>query len=80
MSNAAEILVIILSIVLALFLVLSITLTIMLIKVTKQIRAVADNARTVSEHVANIAGNAARFSSPALISKFVFEQIKKYRK
>ncbi|MGB3023426.1 MAG: hypothetical protein WBB39_01330 [Candidatus Saccharimonadales bacterium] len=52
----------------------------MLIKVTKQIRAVADNARTVSEHVANIAGNAARFSSPALISKFVFEQIKKYRK
>lgn len=44
MSNAAEILVIILSIVLALFLILSITLTIMLIKVTKQIRAVADNA------------------------------------
>ncbi|MFZ1812534.1 MAG: hypothetical protein WAU02_03390 [Candidatus Saccharimonadales bacterium] len=79
MSNAAEILVIILSVVLAVFLILSIVLTVLLIKVTKQIRLVADNARTASEHVANIAGNAAKFSSPALIGKFVFDQVKKFR-
>ncbi len=80
MSGAAEILVIILSVFLALFLILAIVLTIILIRVTKQIRAVADNARVTSEHIANITGNAAKFSSPALIGKFVFDQIKKFRK
>ena len=80
MSDAAEILVVVLAIVLAIFLILSIVLTVLLIKVTKQIRSVADNARTVSEHVASFTGNAARFSSPALIGKFIFEQVKKYRK
>ncbi len=80
MSNAAEILVVVLAVVLSIFLILSIVLTVLLIKITKQIRAVADNARTASEHVANIAGNAARFSSPALIGKFIFEQVKKFKK
>lgn len=80
MSNAAEILVIILSIFLALFLILSIILTILLIKVTKQIKAVTNTAQNAVENMNQFAMNASKFSSPALVGKFVFDQFKKFRK
>lgn len=80
MSNAAEILVIILSVFLALFLILAIILTILLIKVTKQIRQVTNKADNVVGHLNQFAVNATKFSSPALIGKFVFDQIRRMKK
>lgn len=80
MSNAAEILVIILSVFLAVFLILPIVLTILLIKVTRQIKQVTSSAQNAVENVNQFAMNMTKFSSPALIGKFVFDQIKKFQK
>lgn len=80
MSNAAEILVVILSIFLALFLILSIVLTIFLIRITKQIKSVTSTAQNAVDNINQFAMNATKFSSPALIGKFVFDQIKKMRR
>ncbi len=80
MSNAAEILVVILSVVLAIFLILSIVLTVLLIKITKQIKQVTTTAQSAVENVNQFAMNVTKFSSPALIGKFFFDQVKKYRK
>ncbi len=79
MSNAAEILVIILSAFLALFLLLSIILTILLIKVTRQIKSVTSTAQHAVDNINQVAMNASKFSSPALIGKFVYDQIKKFK-
>jgi hypothetical protein len=80
MSNAAEILVIILSVFLGLFLLLAIVLTVLLIKVTKQIRSVTDTAQHAVDNLNNFAENAAKVTSPALLGKFVYDQFKKFRK
>ena len=80
MSNAAEILVIILSIFLALFLLLSIILTVLLIKVTKQIRSVTTTAQHAVDNISQVAMNASKLSSPALIGKLVYDQFKKFKK
>jgi len=80
MSNAAEILVIILSVFLGLFLILSIILTILLIKVTRQIRSVTTSAQNAVENINQFTVNATKFTSPALIGKFLVDQFKKARK
>ncbi|MFZ2494242.1 MAG: hypothetical protein WAW60_00520 [Candidatus Saccharimonadales bacterium] len=80
MSEAAEILVIILSIFLALFLLLATILVVILIKVSRQIKSIAESTQVTVDHIQGIAANTAKFSSPALIGKFVFDQIKKFRK
>lgn len=79
MSNASEILVIILSVFLAIFLLLSIVLTILLIRVTRQIKTVTTTAQSAVESINRVALNASKISSPAIIGKFVYEQIKKFR-
>lgn len=80
MSGAAEILVIILSVFLALFLLLAIILTVILIRVSRQIKTIAQSTQVTVDHIQGIASNAAKFSSPALIGKFVFDQVRKFRK
>ncbi len=80
MSNAAEILVIILSVFLALFLLLSIILTILLIRVTRQIRAITNSAQDTVENINEFTKNVARFSSPALVGKLILDFIKKARR
>lgn len=80
MSNAAEILVIILSVFLGLFLFLAIVLTILLIKVTRQIKSVTTTAQSTVENLNQFAMNATKVTSPALLGKFVYEQFKKFRK
>ena len=79
MSEAAELLVIILSVVLAVFLVLAITLVILLIRVTRQIKHVANSAQHAVDNVNEFTANVARFSSPALVGKFMLSQFKKFR-
>lgn len=80
MTNAAEILVIILSVFLGLFLILGIILTVLLIKVTKQIKSVTKTAESAVENINQFALNATKVSSPALVGKFLFDQIKKFKK
>ncbi len=75
-----EILVIILSIFLAIFLIVAIVLGILLIKLSVQIRRVADKAETTASHVQSFAANVTKFGSPMLIVKMVADQIKKVKK
>lgn len=75
-----QILVVILSSALALFLVLAIVLVVLLIKVTRQIKTVTTTAQSTVEHINNLAMNASKVTSPALIAKFVMDQVKKARK
>lgn len=78
--DAMQILVIILSSFLALFLLLAIALTVMVIKLTAQIRQVAATAQSVAEHVNSLAANATKFTSPVVLGKLIYNQIKKFRK
>ena len=77
--DAMQILVIILSSFLALFLILSIVLVVLLIKVTRQIKSVTSSAQNTVDHINNLAMNASKLTSPALIAKFVMDQFKKTR-
>ncbi|HEX6258181.1 MAG TPA: hypothetical protein VFZ48_01730 [Candidatus Saccharimonadales bacterium] len=77
MSEAAEILVIILSVFLALFLALSITLVVMLIKVTKKISLIADSARSTVEHIERGVVDITTFTSPVFLAKFIARLFKK---
>lgn len=78
--DAMQILVIILAIFLALFLVLAIVLVVLLIKVTKQIKSVTNTAQSAADHINSFAANASKVTSPALIAKFVLDQVNKARK
>lgn len=78
--DAMQILVIILSIFLAVFLVLAIVLVVQLIKVTKQIKMITTTTQTAIERVSSFATSATKFVSPAIIAKFVGEQMNKYKK
>lgn len=78
--DAMQILVIILSLFLALFLILAIVLVVQLIKVTKQIKMITTTTKTAIERVSNLASSATKFVSPAIIAKFVGDQMKKYKK
>lgn len=80
MSNAAEILVIILSIFLAIFLLAAIVLTILAIKVTRQIKKVTSTTQNAVDHLNSAAVNLTKFSSPVMIGKALFDQFQKRRK
>jgi cell division protein FtsB len=78
--DAMQILVIILASFLALFLLLAVILVVLLIKVTRQIKNVTTTAQSAAEHINSLAGNVSKVTSPALIAKFVLDQLKKARK
>ena len=78
--DAMQILVVILAIFLALFLLLAIVLIVLLIRVTRQIKDVTAAAQSAAGHLNAMAANASKFASPALIAKFVLDQVKKARK
>lgn len=75
--DAMQILVVILSVFLALFLLLAIVLTIMLIRVTMQIKRVANTAERAVEKMGEFAANASKFSSPLVLGKMIFGKFKK---
>ena len=78
--DAMEILVIILSSFLALFLLLAIILVILLIGVTKQIQNVTSTAQSAADQINSIATSVGKVTSPAIITKLVMDQLKKFRK
>lgn len=80
MSGAAEVLVIILSVVLAIFLVLAIILVIMVIKVTRQIKKVAETASRTATGVESVVAGFAKVSSSAFIVKLLTRQLGKLMK
>jgi len=69
--SATEILVVILSSALAIFLVLSIILVILLIRVTKQIQAITNTAKTAVDNLQNITANVSKVVAPAALMKMV---------
>ncbi len=77
--DAMQILVIILSIFLALFLLLAIILTILVIRVTMQIKRVANTAGRAVEKMGEFAANASKFSSPIALGKMIFGKFNKKR-
>lgn len=79
MSDAAEILVIIISIFLAFFLVIAIVLTIMLIKVMRQIRTVTSSAKGIVDNLNSVTSNVSKMVSPAIIAKVAMAAMKKFK-
>lgn len=80
MTDAASILVIIISIVLGIFLILTSVLVVMLIRVTKQIKNVANTAQSAADHISNVAVNVSKVTTPAFLGKTILSQLKKFRK
>ncbi len=80
MDQAAEILVIIVSSVLAIFLVVAIILGIYLIKLTAEIRRIARTAQNTVEHIDSAVVGVARLTSPMVIAEMIGRYVKKFTK
>ncbi len=80
MSTAAEILVIIVSVVLTVFLIISIILGIYLIRLSAEIRKIAKSAQSTVDHIDATVRGVGRLVSPAFIVEMVNRFIKKYQK
>lgn len=80
MDAAAEILVIIVSSVLAVFLIVSIILGIYLIKLTSEIRKITKTAQNTVSHIDNAVVGVSRLASPVYLAEIVNRLVKKYTK
>ena len=80
MSTAAEILVIIVSSVLALFLIVSIILGIYLIRLTIQIRQLTKTAQNTVDHIDTAVVGVSRLASPMFFAEIIAKYIKKFTK
>lgn len=76
--EATEILVIILSSLLAFFLVLSVVLVIILIKIAKQIKRVTNTAERTVAGLEGFAMTFGKTAVPAAVAKLVLQQIRKF--
>jgi len=76
--SAAEVLVIFLSVALAVFLALGIVLLIYLIIIAKRIKAVADTAGEGVRSIVGIITTLQKAAAPAVIMKFVTDQINRF--
>lgn len=78
--SAAEVLVIFLSVALAVFLALGIVLVIYLIIIAQKIKRFAETAEEGIRGFASMAATIQKFAAPAVISRFVMEQINRFTK
>jgi len=78
MENAAEILVIILSVTLSVFLIVAIILGIYLIKLTSEIRKITKSAQNTVDHIDTAVTNVTRLTSPMLVAEMISKYIKKF--
>lgn len=69
MNDAVMILIIILSVVLICFLILAIVLAIELIRVTRQLKNIADDVEVTTSKLREFTVNVAKISSPVFIGK-----------
>ncbi len=73
--DSYDILVIVLSTVLAICLVLGMIIMVYVLKIVKNIKRISDKATTLVENASNAAALARKIATPATIAKFVAEQI-----
>ncbi|MDO4870684.1 MAG: hypothetical protein Q3996_01150 [Candidatus Saccharibacteria bacterium] len=76
MNDAAGILVIMLSIVLICFLIAAIILIISLIKVSRQLRDIADDVSVTTSKMRQLTENVAKITSPVIIGKALMNLFK----
>lgn len=79
MSSAAEILVIIVSAVLALFLLVGIILAIYLIRLSAEIRKIAKTAQQTVDTVGEAVQGIVRVTSPVFVAKAIAQYLKKFQ-
>lgn len=80
MSSAAEILVIILAVVLSVFLIVGIILVIYLIRLSAEIRKIAQSAAHAVDSVESAVAGVTRLTSPLFVAELVSRYIKKFTK
>lgn len=80
MSSAAEILVIIVSIVLSIFLLVGIILGIYLIRLSAEIRKITKSAQSTVDTIGNAVEGVVKITSPIFVAKAVGDIIKKFTK
>ena len=71
--DAFQILVIVLSVVLAIFLILSVVLIVYVLKVVKSVKQISEKAASVVDSASNIT----KFVSPTVASKYIFDAVQK---
>jgi len=80
MSSAAEILVIIVSVVLAIFLLVGIILGVYLIRLTREIKRIARSAQQTVDKVGEAISGAAKLTSPIFFAEMVKRHFRKFTK
>ena len=80
MSSASEVLVVILSIVLAIFLILAIVLAIYMIALTRQIRKLTASAEKTVDNIQEASSKVNKAISPMIIAEIISKFINKIRK
>lgn len=73
--DSYDILVIILSTMLALFLLLSIIALVYIVKITKNIKEISDKAKSLVDNAESFAETMKKSAAPAVVAKFVAEQV-----
>lgn len=74
-----QILVLILGAALAVFLVLAIVLVVLLIKVSRQLKRIADTAQRTVGSVETTVSNLSRATSPVYVTKFITSYLKRMK-
>ncbi len=80
MNDSATVLIILLSVVLVCFFVAVIILVIELIKVTKQLRSIAEDVEVTTSKMRQLTENVAKVSSPVFIGKALMNLFKVKKK
>lgn len=80
MSSAAEILVIIVSVVLSVFLIVGIVLGVYLIRVSAEIRKIAKSAQETVDTIGDAVSGIAKVTSPMFIAAMVARHLKNFSK
>ena len=80
MDQAAEILVIIVSVVLTIFLIISIILGVYLIRLTAEIRRIAKSAQVTVSNIETAVAGVSRLASPIYVAEVLNRYIKKFTK
>lgn len=78
MSSAAEVLVIILSIVLSIFLIVGVVLLIYLIRLSAEIRRIAQSAQKTVDDIGDTVSGFAKIASPMFFADIIARYIKKF--
>lgn len=80
MTDAASILVIILSVFLALFLILAIILIVLLIKVSQKINRITSSVQSTTENIESVVTGIGKVTSPIFLARMIMKQVKKTTK